>query len=278
MLHQCVVFCNKLLQTIFTCTKLHSTNQSVEVGLTGEHMKTCDECETVKHCLEHGCVPKQPALVSKDEALKLALKALRFAGDDGYQNEVSQQAITAIKQALAQAVQEMTVVDPADWMPCTPEWINQGGDCAKSPRVWNAKECNHYHPATPPAQEFVCSTGLCHYKPAAPDLQAELDATNRQVEILSDALAESRREVAELKAVQEQIELAKQIWREDQQRIAELSAEIDRLTAAQPAPVPLTDAQINTIRFSISTKAVTQRDFELARAIEAAHGIGKGQP
>jgi hypothetical protein len=30
----------------------------------------------------------------------------------------------------------------------------------------------------------------------APDLQAELEATNRQVEILSDALAESRREVA----------------------------------------------------------------------------------
>jgi hypothetical protein len=47
---------------------------------------------------------------------------------------------------------------------------------------------------------------------------------------------------------------------------------------AQPA-VPLTDDQINTIRFSISTKAVTQRDFELARAIEAAHGITeKGQP
>jgi hypothetical protein len=38
---------------------------------------------------------------------------------------------------------------------------------------------------------------------SAPDLQAELDATNRQVEILSDALAESRREVAALKAVQE---------------------------------------------------------------------------
>jgi len=30
---------------------------------------------------------------------------------------------------------------------------------------------------------------------SAPDLQAELDATNRQVEILSDALAESRREI-----------------------------------------------------------------------------------
>jgi hypothetical protein len=61
MLHQCVVFCNKLLQTIFTCTKLHSTNPNVEVGLTGEHMKICDECETVAHCTKHGCVPKQPA-------------------------------------------------------------------------------------------------------------------------------------------------------------------------------------------------------------------------
>jgi hypothetical protein len=39
----------------------------------------------------------------------------------------------------------------------------------------------------------------------APDLQAELDATNKQVEILSDALAESRREVAALKAVQEPV-------------------------------------------------------------------------
>jgi hypothetical protein len=76
---------------------------------------------------------------------------------------------------------------------------------------------------TPPAQEIVCSTGLCHYK-AQPDWKAEylksvesgcitldelretlaeLEATNRQVEILSDALAESRREVAALKSVQE---------------------------------------------------------------------------
>jgi hypothetical protein len=33
-------------------------------------------------------------------------------------------------------------------------------------------------------------------------LQAELEATNRQVEILSDALAESRKEVAALKSLQ----------------------------------------------------------------------------
>jgi hypothetical protein len=36
---------------------------------------------------------------------------------------------------------------------------------------------------------------------SAPDLQAELDATNRQVEILSDALAESRREIDALVAL-----------------------------------------------------------------------------
>jgi len=38
--------------------------------------------------------------LNKDEALRLALKALRFARDDGYENEVSQEAITAIKAAL----------------------------------------------------------------------------------------------------------------------------------------------------------------------------------
>jgi hypothetical protein len=38
-------------------------------------------------------------------------------------------------------------------------------------------------------------------------MEAELEATNRQVEILSDALAESRREVAALKAVQEPVRL-----------------------------------------------------------------------
>jgi hypothetical protein len=37
------------------------------------------------------------------------------------------------------------------------------------------------------------------------EVRAELEATNRQVEILSDALAESRREVAALKAVQEPV-------------------------------------------------------------------------
>jgi hypothetical protein len=91
-------------------------------------------------------------------ALKLALEALENGkrvrnaeGGTKYQPDLEDKTITAIKQALAAPVQEMTVVDPADWVPCTPEWVAKGGDCDKSPRVWNAKECNHYHPATQPA-------------------------------------------------------------------------------------------------------------------------------
>jgi hypothetical protein len=60
----------------------------------------------------------------------------------------------------------------------------------------------------------------------------ELEATNRQVEILSDALAESRREVAALKAVQEPVAHGvNPLW---------LATHPDKLTtppAAQPAPV-----------------------------------------
>lgn len=40
--------------------------------------------------------------MTNEETLKLALRALRFAHDDGYKNEISEEAITAIKEALNQ--------------------------------------------------------------------------------------------------------------------------------------------------------------------------------
>jgi hypothetical protein len=46
-----------------------------------------------------------------------------------------------------------------------------------------------------------CDHGRMKGKCEVCDLQAELEATNRQVEILSDALAESRREVDALVAL-----------------------------------------------------------------------------
>jgi hypothetical protein len=119
----------------------------------------------------------------RKDVLKLALEfveANHSGGPDAFE------LITAIKQALAAPVQE-----PVATVQCV------NGITIGYLEVMQAVGTKLY--TTPPAQEIVCSTGLCHYKPAAPDLQTELDATNKQVEILSDALAESRREIAKLK-------------------------------------------------------------------------------
>ena len=161
------------------------------------------------------------------EVLKLALEAMECisTADDCDFLNVRQavqlgEAIDAIKKALEQPEERYTYgtplldsfTKPAPVQEPVGEVNRYGLD--SHGRKWHG--IYWYDPnvdvahgtklyTTPPAQEIVCSTGLCHYKPAAPDLQAELDATNRQVEILSDALAESRREMAALKAVQEPV-------------------------------------------------------------------------
>jgi hypothetical protein len=124
--------------------------------------------------------------MDKDEALKLALDALEEAHYkmEHYQDEKKrEQAITAIKQALASPMQPV------------------------KPSLWE-----QYHAAQPaPVEpdwkaEYLKSVESgCITLDELRETLAELDATNRQVEILSDALAESRREVAALKAVQEPV-------------------------------------------------------------------------
>jgi hypothetical protein len=59
----------------------------------------CDECGTAAHCRKNGCVPKQP---SKDEALKLALEALKWIKTGMGCNDIDA-TITAINQALSDA-------------------------------------------------------------------------------------------------------------------------------------------------------------------------------
>jgi hypothetical protein len=149
MLHQCAVLCNKLLQTILNCTKLHPTNQNVEVGLTGEHMKICDECETVAHCTKHGCIPKVSA---KDSAMRLALEALKelvaqteiglFAvKHDHVAMQNARQAITALREALTE--------QPAQQEPVA--WITKTGS------VWKTKADETDTPlyTTPPQRTWV---------------------------------------------------------------------------------------------------------------------------
>jgi hypothetical protein len=144
----------------------------------------------------------------KDEALKLALEILNAAYVPADLDKQREKAITAIKQALAAPVQKRPpncgtgycscvecVMEPtpvqADAWPC----VIAEADFEQN-TVTLEMQCSDYKVGA--GQHWLHTT-----PPAAPDLQAELDATNRQVEILSDALAESRREVARLKAVQE---------------------------------------------------------------------------
>jgi hypothetical protein len=82
------------------------------------------------------------------------------------------------------------------------------------------------------------------------EANAELDATNRQVEILSDALAESRREVAAQPAPvkvweAEGYDALMQEMQMVKARNIRQHAEIERLKAAQPAaPDAMTSADI----------------------------------
>jgi len=115
----------------------------------------CDQCETVAHCIKHGCVPKQPAPVSKDEALKLALEALEKSIAITMANiDLRNKAITAIKQALAAPVQEpfawcIDSEDSADWCFAKTE------DGVKSNSVFMDEYCIKTNPfplyTTPPA-------------------------------------------------------------------------------------------------------------------------------
>jgi hypothetical protein len=100
---------------------------------------------------------------TKDEALKLAIQSLESCSGVPHWPAICATIVT-IKQALAQ---------PA---PVEPDWK---------------------------AEYLKSVESGCITLDELRETLAELEATNRQVEILSDALAESRREVAALKAVQE---------------------------------------------------------------------------
>jgi hypothetical protein len=97
-----------------------------------------------------------------------------------------------------------------------------------------------------------------------PDLQAELDATNRQVEILNDALAESRREVAALKAVQEPVKIVE--YNCTCGRTMKFES-VNGAVAAQRQWVGLTDEEIE--KACVPLGAAMLSFTEVARAIEA---------
>jgi hypothetical protein len=129
------------------------------------------------------------------ELLELALEALQKSIAITMVNiDLRNKAITAIKQALAAPVQDTeahykSVVEGVQKL-----FDDKRAQPAPVEPDWKAEYLK--------SVESGCIT-LDELREA----RAELNATNRQVEILSDALAESRREVAALKAVQEPVAL-----------------------------------------------------------------------
>jgi hypothetical protein len=52
----------------------------------------------------------------------------------------------AVQEPVAEPdADAMRVIDPDQWEPCSPAYLSAGGSCS-APRVWNAKERNHWHP------------------------------------------------------------------------------------------------------------------------------------
>jgi len=99
--------------------------------------------------------------MSKD-VLKLALEFVNDIRRGKYKGD-AEEISTALEQAIAAPVHE-----PIGYAVPTFDFDN-----SVIKKVHYAGTVPVY--TTPPAQEFVCSTGLCHYKPAAP-VQSGLDA------------------------------------------------------------------------------------------------------
>ena len=162
--------------------------------------------------------------MTKDETLDLALEALVLYQAAGFGNSTdfnkqheafykAQTAIIAIKQARSAPAQEpLAWIDMREWPPI--RW--RDGMLRKDVDQFDGQGLYITPPAAQPAPvqepdwkaEYLKSVESgCITLDELREANAELDATNRQVEILSDALAESRREVAALKAVQEPVAL-----------------------------------------------------------------------
>jgi hypothetical protein len=197
------------------------------------------------------------------EALCIALEALEYWDVHGKLHQPTEEAIDAIKKALAAPAQEIVcstglchykpAAQPAQkrhvsyvcpqchWslekqpapvqepvgvcgnprnacgLPCEPcegkpdpEWITPPAAPVQEPVGYVKLIDTPFGKKLKPVLTVAVTVGSKLYTTPpsaqpAPDLQAELDATSRQVEILSDALAESRREVAALTAVQEPV-------------------------------------------------------------------------
>jgi len=128
--------------------------------------------------------------VTDKEALKLALEKVANALPAYIEGTPAREYLAVIHSALAAPVQE-----PVDGTQVSKVWWDGKKLMAKPIPLEDI-----YQPVDWKAEYLKSVESGCITLDELREANAELAATNRQVEILSDALAESRREVASLKA------------------------------------------------------------------------------
>ena len=126
----------------------------------------------------------------KDEALRMALEKVANALPAYIEGTPAREYLAVIHSALAAPVQE-----PVDGTQVSKVWWDGEKLMAKPIPLEDI-----YQPVDWKAEYLKSVESGCITLDELREANAELAATNRQVEILSDALAESRREVASLKA------------------------------------------------------------------------------
>jgi hypothetical protein len=267
---------------------------------------------------------------TKDEALKLALEALEESNTDNDTMEFhdrKNKAITAIKQALLtatplaapyvapQLVQEPDELKHIDEQDCLLDvdekaWRslveNRGGcrchispPCGACSNPISEEELNEAgytyttppNVATPPAQEFVCSTGLCHFtltqtnvgigKRAAEAYEA---AKKRGwVGISDERMMEMPKQepIAYLHQCGKKPELKELSFKKNEPLLAAKGYKAIPLTSPpiEAPPLaqrkPLTDEEIDAIadEYLVDYRIPAGCALNFARDIEAAHGI-----
>lgn len=219
--------------------------------------------------------------MTKDEALDKALKALRFARDDGYENEVSQEAITAIKQAraldkMAENARELGLdYETVDGTHVSKVWWDGEKLMAKPiPFVEfykpvqqkpSCKDCQTESPCRAKGQDL----DVCSFYVPPPAAQQEPDAYGYAKRLAVAIWEQHYKDVAPQ-------------WKPFDDLMGVLT-QIDNMIAGltvQTQRQPLMDEQINTLRqqYGVTSDGRGIKEFtyvvDFARAIEAAHGIG----
>jgi hypothetical protein len=147
-------------------------------------------------------------ILTDEATVKLALEALLAATPVKAKDPQMQAvAIVALQEALEQPVQEpvaMRMPKVGDKVVCiedeslgTVVYLTAGGspeikfDDGSHGTYMLREFAELFEYTTPPAQEFVCSTGLCHYKPAAQRQWVGLTNEEKQ-ELVSDEIGRVR--------------------------------------------------------------------------------------